>query len=191
MTVKREDIKYVIRTIVLWTAINLILNLIGLGTVELLSEYSDNVDLNLLWHLKFIAFQTLIFSATLTTVYVLTRKKKISLYSFTVLQLILFHLIFFMNLVDYGDGKYYFSVTDLSWEYSYLFANGQNLLDIIGIFDPLTGTFEDGMFIPDNLFRFYSVWILLTILYFSFISWWTDKLLKRLESGTGHNTVFK
>src|SRR5690606_2144428 len=190
MTVVRENIKYVIRTIGIWTAINLFLNLIGLGTVRLLSEYSDYTNLNLLWHLKFIAFQALIFAGILTLVFLLTGKKRIALYSFTIFQSVIFHMIFFMDL-EFNEGKYYFSASDQSWEYSYLFANGQNLLDIISVFDPLTGTFDCGMFIPESLFRFYSVWILLTILYFYIVTRWTENLLKRLESkSTGHNTRF-
>ncbi len=188
MTTKQEHIKYLTWTILIWSTINLMFNLIGLGTKELLRENDSYFDLDILLILKHLGFQSLIFGLSLSISFLLTVKRQVSLYSFPVVQFLIFHFIFLIGL-ETEDNQYYFVSSWTSFELSYLLFNQQELIDIISVFNPMGGTFEDGVFIVGDLFRLYSVWILLTLIYFFTLTWLTGTIMNRIES-TGHNKKF-
>lgn len=169
-----------IKTILLWSILNLFLNLVGLVIILLLNEDGYNPFTNLLWYLKNIGFQTLIFSIVLFVTYFFIKNQKLHLYSFPLLQLLIFHLIFLIGF-EKDDNRFYFISSWDSWEMSYLFSNQQNLIEIISVFNAMEGSFDDTMFVPD-LDRFYFVWILLTSIYFFIVTWLTDKILIKLRS---------
>jgi hypothetical protein len=173
-----KDIKYVGGTIVIWGTVNLFLNLFGLWTVEQLADTAYPTDI--FWHLKYILFQLIVFSVLLTVCYLLTKRKRLSMYSFGLFQVFIFHFIFFTNLTR-ENGKLQFWAETSSWDYTYLEANGQDLVDIVNVLYPMQGLFDEGMFIPDSLFRFYSVWIFLTLVYFFIITWVTEKFQNKLN----------
>jgi hypothetical protein len=178
MTINKDDIKYIGWTTAIWVTVNLFLNLFGLWIAELLTDAAYHTDI--FWQLKYILFQSLVFSVLLTVCYLVTNKKKLSIYFFGLFQILIFHLIFFMNLSS-ESGRLQFWAKISSWDYTYLEANGQDLVYIVHAFYPLEGIFDDGMFIPDSLFRFYSNWIFLTLLYYFIITWLTEKFQNRLS----------
>ena len=59
----------------------------------------------------------------------------------------------------------------------YLSNMGQYLVDILNIFVPLEGIFNNNLFIPKNTGLFYIQWIFLVLIYFAFISYLTPKVL--------------
>ena len=75
-----------------------------------------------------------------------------------------------------------FSASWPSFDLTYLESNGQELVDIISVYDPMTGIFSDGIFSPENTLRFYTGWILLPLLYYLGISWLTYAFAERVMS---------
>ena len=53
----------------------------------------------------------------------------------------------------------------------YLSNTGQYLIDILYLYFPINGNFENGLFQPDNLGTFYIHWILLNIVYYLGLTW--------------------
>lgn len=163
-------------TILVWSTLNLILNLVGRG----ISDYLLNTlfEIDFYWHLKNIGFQVLIFSITTIISFILLGRRKLFLYTFSLLQFIIFHLIFLLGLERHENRPYFISTWD-SLGVKFLLSNQQNLIDIISVYFPMYGTFDHGMFIPE-LTTFYIIWVLLTSIYFFILTWLTDVILTRL-----------
>jgi len=175
---QRLSIRFICWIVLIWTSINILLNFAGLIIKNWLSdEYEFHFDL--FWHGKYLAYQTLTFSLVFMLVYFISRRRKLAIYSFVVLQLIAFHIIFFTNL-ETNENITRFTTSWPSFELTYLESNGQEIVDIISIYDPMTGTFDDGIFSPEKTFRFYLAWILLPLLYFLTLCWLTEDFGKRI-----------
>lgn len=175
---ERLNIRFIYSTILIWGSINLFLNLAGLIIKNWLSDDFE-FRFDPYWHGKYIAYQTLTFSFVFISVYFISKQRKIATYSFVVIQLIAFHIIFFNNLVTY-ENVTRFTTSWPSFELTYLESNGQEIVDIISVYDPMTGTFDDGIFSPEKTFRFYLTWILLPLLYFLAICRLTEYFGKRI-----------
>ncbi len=161
--------------ILFWALIDLALNLLGLGLSRLLTPEDQYFPADVPFHLSQAGIQVLAFSGSFVLCYFLTKRWRFSIYFFTVIQIIIFHVIFFKNLtIEAGELQF---VADFpSWELTYLQITAQDLVDVVSVFSPMTGIFDDGFFIPNSLFRFYSVEIFLTLLYYFLLSWVTIKI---------------
>jgi hypothetical protein len=180
---KKINIRFIGWTILTWMSINLVLNFTGLFVKDWLSdEYEFSFDLY--WHGKYIGYQTLTFALVFMVVYCVFRHRRIAIYSFVALQLIMFHIIFFSNLETY-ENRTRFSASWPSFDLTYLESNGQELVDIISIYDPMAGIFDCGIFSPKNTFRFYLVWIFLPLLYFLGICRLTEGIAEKKASKVG------
>ena len=60
----------------------------------------------------------------------------------------------------------------------YLSNSGQYLVDILYLYFPINGVFENGLFRPDNLGTFYIHWILLNIVYYIALTWMSLRVAK-------------
>jgi hypothetical protein len=60
----------------------------------------------------------------------------------------------------------------------YLSYSGQYLIDILYLYFPVNGNFDNGVFMPSNIGTFYIHWILLNILYYFAITWISIKVAK-------------
>lgn len=174
--------KSVVKIVLIWSILNLLLNLIGLVIIQLLREDGYQSLTDLLWYLKNIGFQILIFSLTLFVTYFFIKSLKLYLYFFPLLQLLIFHAIFFIGL-EQDETRFYFIASWDSIGMSCLFSNQQGLIDILSIFYPMEGTFDDAVLVPD-LPRFYVVWILLPSIYFFLLTWLTDMIFSFINQRT-------
>lgn len=157
------------------------LNIIGLITQQVVLEDVDYTGSVIVWHLKNLGLQILCFGLTFSAFYLSTRKRRLSLYSFFLIQVLIFHLIFFIDL-EFEEGQYHFIASWPSWELSYLELNTQMLVDIIGTLNPMSGIFSDGIFMPDNLSRFYLISISSTLIYYFLVTWLTEKAMIRVAN---------
>ena len=177
MKVSKPEIKYLSQTILTWTFLNLSLNMIGLFITKRLNEaeYSkiDSIKNEFIIPL---VIQSLIFGICLTAACMLLTNKRFKEYLFVAFQFVVFHIIFFLNLkIHHGM---HFESTFSNIGMRYLSNSGQYLVDILYLYFPINGIFENGLFRPDNLGTFYIHWILLNILYYIGLTWMSLKVAK-------------
>ena len=177
MKVSKPEIKYLSQTILTWTFLNLSLNMIGLFITKRLNEaefsYIDSIKNEFVIPL---VIQSLIFGICLTAACMLLANKRFKEYLFVVFQFVVFHIIFFLNLkIHHGM---HFESTFSNIGMRYLSNSGQYLVDILYLYFPINGMFENGLFRPDNLGTFYIHWILLNILYYIGLTWISLRVAK-------------
>jgi hypothetical protein len=80
--------------------------------------------------------------------------------------------LIFLSELNSDENGYHFISTNGQLVSLVLMAHQQELIDVLSIFYPTYGVFEDGMFIP-KLDVFYIVWIALTLFYFLCVTWLT------------------
>ena len=182
MTPNRSTRKYFGLFIITWAIINLLLNIIGLATASVASEFREAIDFlgldSFLWIIKVVCVQTIAFTVVLTVASTSLKQKRLALFSFSILQFVILHAILFWNLFHEDD--YYFLLSKSSWTFWYLESSQQALIDLISIIGPLEGDFGESMFMPASIFRFYLGWILFTGVYYVMLTWLTEKALNRI-----------
>jgi len=177
MKVSRPEIKHVGQLIFTWTFLNLSLNMIGLFITKRLNEaefsYIDSIRNEFVMPL---IIQTLLFGICLTAGYLFLKRRKYVEYLFAAFQFAVYHIIFFLNLkIHHGM---HFETTFHNIGLRYLSNTGQYLVDILYLYFPVNGMFENGLFKPDNLGTFYIHWILLNIVYYFGLTWISIQVAK-------------
>lgn len=170
MKISKTDIGFLLKNILIWTLLNFAFNLLGLWISKLIYAAGFNsLESVSNEFVKPILLQSLLFAVCFATAYILLKNKKLSYYIFTLIQFVLFHLIFFFN-IKLNNGLH-FETTIGNWGLKYLSYQGQYLVDILYLYFPIDGNFENGMFIPLNTGLFYIHWVLLVLLYFAVLTW--------------------
>lgn len=179
MKVSKPDIKYVSQLIITWTFLNLSFNMIGLFITKLLNKaefsYIDNIKVEFVIPL---VIQSLLFGVCLTAAFMWIKNRKYVDYAFVAFQFIMFHFIFFLNLKIHHGLHFESTYTNIGLRY--LSNCGQYLVDILYLYFPINGIFENGLFKPDHLGNFYIHWILLNIVYYFALTWMSIKVTKYL-----------
>lgn len=168
--ISTSEIKSLVRTIASWTFLNLAFNMIGLFITKLLSDaeftYFESITNEFV---KPLIIQSVLFSICLSVAFVFLKNKKYIPYIFVAFQFVVFHVIFFLNLkINHG---LHFESTFSNPGLSYLSYSGQYLIDILYLYFPIGGIFENGLFKPDNLGTFYIHWIFMNIVYYFGLTW--------------------
>lgn len=170
MKLNKSEITYLVQIIGIWAFINLIFNMFGLWFTKLLNpeefSYLDSVGREFV---KPLVIQLLIFAICSTATYVFLKKKKLAFYSFVAVQFVVFHVIFLLNF-KFNNGMH-FASTFANPGIQYLSYCGQYLVDVLYLYFPINGNFDNGMFAPTNIGTFYIHWIILNIVYYLFLTW--------------------
>jgi len=177
MKILRSEIKYLARLILTWTFLNLSLNMIGLLITKMLNEaefsYINSISNEFV---KPLIIQSLLFSICMSVAFAFMKNKKYVPYIFVVFQFVVFHIIFLLNLkIHHG---LHFESTFSNLGLNYLSYSGQYLIDILYLYFPINGNFDNGLFRPDNLGTFYIHWILLNLVYYIALTWISIKVEK-------------
>ncbi len=176
MKITKIDINYLIKNIITWTFLNFTLNLIGLWLSKLIDKEGFNYIANIAYEfVEPLLIQSLVFAIITTIAYVFLKEKRITIFVFTLFQVLVFHLIFFINLKSTKMIHFETLLNDPGLKY--LSNMGQYLVDILYIYVPLEGIFNNNVFIPKNTGLFYFQWIFLVLLYFALISYLTPKVI--------------
>lgn len=175
MKISKLDIKYLVQMIFTWTFLNLALNMIGLFITKLLnrSEYSYMNSIKNEFVIPLV-FQTVLFTICFAVAVLWIRNKKFVPYIFVAFQLVVFHIIFFLNMKI--NPVIHFETTYSNLGLRYLSNSGQYLIDILYLYFPIDGYFENGLFVPQNIGKFYVHWILLTLVYYFALTWISVKV---------------
>ena len=186
MKIAKSDIGFILKLILIWAFANLTLNMFGLWFTKLLNpvefSYLDSIKYEFV---KPLLIQLLLFSVSTTIAYLFLKNKKLALYGFVALQFIAFHVIFFLNVkIHHGM---HFATTFNNHGLQYLSFCGQYLVDILYLYFPINGNFENGLFVPDNIATFYIHWILLNIIYYAGLTWLSIRLLKYFSEDKKEN----
>jgi hypothetical protein len=123
-----------------------------------------------------LVIQSVFFGVCSAIAYLLMKNKKMALYSFVALQFIVFHVIFFLN-IKIHHGMHFVSTFN-NPGVVYLGYFGQYLVDILYLYFPVNGNFDNGQFVPVNIGTFYLHWILLNIVYYAGLTWIVLKSVK-------------
>lgn len=91
-------------------------------------------------------------------------KYSLLVFSFPIFHFLVNHLIFFVNLKEWG-GDIKFFITNTSWAYEWLYNSYFEFQLFTSHFFPLSGHFDHQFFIPDPTTRFYLLDILLPNIY--------------------------
>lgn len=176
MKISKAEAKYSGQIILIWTFINLIFNAFGLLITKLLDKagYSPMESI-INEFIKPLSIQTLLFGLCLTLGFIFLKNKKIAFYTFAIFQVVVFHLIFFLNLKIHP--AIHFESTFSNVGMVYLSYSGQYLIDILYLYFPINGNFENGAFMPGNIGTFYLHWILLNLVYYFVITWISIKIV--------------
>ncbi|HJV78563.1 MAG TPA: hypothetical protein VJ602_09280 [Paludibacter sp.] len=177
MKISKQETKYLGQLILTWTLINLAFNVFGLFITKLLNElefaHIENIANEFI---RPLAIQSFLFSICLSGGYLVLKNKRIAFYTFGGFQFLIFHIIFVLNLkIHHGI---HFESTFNNAGMVYLSYCGQYLVDILYIYFPVNGNFENGAFMPSNIGTFYIHWILLNIIYYFAITWISIKVTK-------------
>jgi hypothetical protein len=177
MKISKPELKNIGYSIITWTFLNLSLNLIGLFLTKLLSkgDFSHIESINIEFVLPLV-IQSLMFGLCLTAALIWIKNIKYKDYLFVAFQFVMFHCIFFLNL-NFQRGIH-FESTFNNIGLRYLSNFGQYLVDILYLYFPINGIFENGLFNPSNLGTFYIHWILLNLVYYFGLTWLTVKVVK-------------
>lgn len=179
MKISKSELSYLGQVILTWTFINITFNMFGLLITKLLNEaeytYLDSITNQFV---KPMAIQSFVFGICLTLAYLFLKNKKTAHYVFVFVQIIVFHLILVLNLkIHHG---LHFETTFSNIGLQYLSNSGQYLVDVLYLYFPIDGNFENGAFKPTQLGNFYLHWILLNILYYLALTWVAIKSVKLL-----------
>lgn len=177
MRIKKTDINCLIQNIAAWVFLNFTFNLLGLWFSKLL----DKAGFNYLQSIsnefvKPLIIQSGIFIVIYIIAYAFLKNRKITVYIFTLFQFLIFHVIFIINLNSSHMLHFETSLDD--WGLEYLSNMGQYFVDILYIYLPLEGIFQNGSFIPRNTGVFYLEWIFLVLIYFGAITWLSTKAVQ-------------
>ena len=161
---KKLEIRYVAQLTLIWTIINVMLNLLGLGLTKLFNPIPQ-ILIESAFHefIKPLFIQTLIFGVFTALSYSFLKNKKVALYGFLAFQLLVFHLIFVLSLKFSPIPFFVSSFSNPGLRY--LSYNGQYLVDVLYRFIPINGNYENGLFLPLNTGKFYFHWIFLNLVY--------------------------
>jgi hypothetical protein len=177
MKFSKLDFKPLIQVTLTWTFINFAANLLGLWITKLLNEaayeYPENVFNEFA---KPILIQSFLFGICFAIGLMFLKKKNLAHYTFVALQLVVFHLIFILNLKINHGLHFVSSFENIGLKYLSYF--GQYLIDTLYLYFPINGNFQHGVFAPDNLATFYIHWIFLNIAYYAAITWLSIKTAK-------------
>lgn len=170
MKITKTDISYLVQNIFVWLFINFSFNLLGLWISKLLDKAGFNYLQSITNEfVKPLLIQSAVFIIIFILAYVFLKNRKITLYIFTLFQVLAFHIIFVINLST--NHMIHFETTLDDWGLEYLSNMGQYFVDILYIYLPLEGIFKNGLFIPRNTGVFYLEWIFLVLVYFGAITW--------------------
>jgi len=177
MRISKPDIIYSGKIILCWTFINVAFNLIGLWISKLLNEadytYFESISNEFV---KPLVIQSVLFGACLAIAVAFLKNRKFYNYFFVAVQFVLFHIIFFLNLkIHHGI---HFETTFSNIGLRYLSYSGQYLIDILYLYFPINGNFDNGAFMPSNIGTFYVHWILLNLIYYIGLTWISIKIAK-------------
>ena len=177
MKIEKTDINYLVKNIFTWTFLNFSLNLVGLWMSKLLDKagfnYLESISNEFI---KPILIQSAIFAVVTLVAYIFLRNKKLTLYIFTLVQLLAFHTIFFLNLSSEHMLHFETRIDDNGLKY--LSNMGQYFIDVLYLYVPMEGIFKGNVFIPRNTGLFYFQWIFLVLLYFAGVTWLTAKTVR-------------
>lgn len=170
LNISKIEIRYLVKTVLSFTFINYAANMIGLWIAKMLNEAVYEYPENVLNEFALpILVQSLMFGICFTLTFYLLKKKNLAQYAFAAFQFVVFHFIFFLNMrISHG---LHFVSSFSNFGLKYLTYCGQYLTDILYLYFPVTGNFENGVFAPDKIGTFYIHWILLNILYYAAIGW--------------------
>ena len=175
--ITKKEILYLIKLILAWAFLNVTLNMFGLWFTKLLNpaefSYFESIKNEFL---KPLGFQSLLFIICVSLAYLILKNKKIALYTFTAVQFIAFHVVFFLNIKIHHGMHFISTYSNLGMKY--LSYCGQYLVDVLYLYFPINGNFDNGMFMPDNIGTFYLHWILLNILYYAGLTWLSIQTVK-------------
>lgn len=177
MKILNLEIKFLIKTILIWTILNFTANLLGSWVTKLLNE-AEFVNTQNVFN-EFIApilIQSFLFGICISLTFIYVTKKNLAHYAFVAFQFVVFHLIFILNLKIHNGIHFVSTFSNIGVKY--LSYCGSYLVDILYLYFPINGNFENGMFMPDNLGAFYLQWILLTIAYYFGLTWVSIKIGK-------------
>lgn len=181
MTITKNDINYLIKNILTWTFLNFSFNLIGLWISKLIDKEGFNYIANISNEfVQPLLIQAFLFAIIFSIAYVFLNNRKLTIYVFVLIQVIVFHLIFVLNLKTTNMIHFETLLDDSGLKY--LSNMGQYLVDILYIYVPLEGIFKNNVFIPKNTGLFYLQWIFLVLLYFAFVSYLTPKVINFITS---------
>lgn len=170
MKLSKTEAKKLVEIILIWIFLNITFNMFGLWFSKLLKAteftYLENIVSEFV---KPIFIQSLIFGVCLSIAFRFLKNKKFSFYLFAIVQFVIFHIIFFLNLKIH-HGLHFVSTFD-NLGLQYLGLNGQYLVDVLYLYFPINGFFENNMFKPDNLLQFYSYWVLFILVYYIALTW--------------------
>lgn len=190
MRILKHEIKHLIQIVLTWMFINFAANLIGLWIAKSLNEavyeYPESI------FFEFVApilVQSILFGICTALAFIYLKKNNLSYYAFTAFQFVIFHIMFLLNLrINHG---LHFVSTFKNIGVEYLTYFGQYLVDVLYLYFPINGNFQNGAFAPDNLGTIYIHWILLVIVYYLAISWLSIKMVKYFFGNTVINEVAK
>jgi len=177
MKISKSKIKYISQIILSWTFINLAFNLIGLWISKLLNEadytYIESIGNEFV---KPLVIQSVLFGICLSVAVIYLKNKKLYNYFYVFVQFVIFHGIFFLNLkIHHGI---HFETTFNNLGLRYLSYSGQYLIDVLYLYFPINGNFDNGAFMPGNIGTFYLHWILLNLVYYFVITWISIQVAK-------------
>ena len=177
MKISKSEIKYISQIILSWTFINLSFNLIGLWISKLLNEadytYIESIGNEFV---KPLVIQSVLFGICLSVAVIYLKNKKLYNYFYVFVQFVIFHSIFFLNLkIHHGI---HFETTFNNLGLRYLSYSGQYLIDVLYLYFPINGNFDNGAFMPGNIGTFYLHWILLNLVYYFVITWISIQVAK-------------
>ncbi len=173
----KQTVKYVIKFISIWVFLNFILNETALFMASLLNHNFYSIITDSLRDLEYLAIQALLFGLIFTIASKHFTNKIVSSYLFVIFQSLIFHVVFLLN-IETHDNTVIFSTTWDNIGLKYLDYNGTETTYLIGHFLPLYGNFEDGIFIPENIYIFYFLWIFTPLVYFALLTWLTMKVIR-------------
>jgi len=177
--VSKSEILKMVQLVVTWIIIDIAANLIGLWITKLLNETEYSYPENIFNEFaKPILIQSLLFSICFSIGFVFFKKKKFVPYIFTAFQFLVFHIIFIANTAIHQGIHFISNFDDIG--ILYLSYSGQYLIDILYLYFPINGNFENNMFLPSNVGTFYMHWFLLNLVYYFVITWLSVKSVKFL-----------
>ena len=170
LTISKAEIRFLIKTTLTFTFINYAANLIGLWITKMLNEAVYEYPESVLNEFALpILVQSFLFGICFAVAFYFLKKKNLAQFAFAAFQFVIFHFIFFLNL-KISHGLHFVSSFG-NFGLKYLTYCGQYLTDILYLYFPVTGNYENGVFAPDKIGTFYIHWILLNILYYAAIGW--------------------
>ena len=181
MKISKTEIRYIGLLILVFTCINILTNVLGLWIPKLFKA-TDLSHIHSIFKefVRPIAIQTVLFGVCTALAYGFLKNKKLARYAFALVQVLVFHIVFFLNIkIQHG---LHLIATVNNWGIKYLAFCGQYLTNILYIRYPINGNFENGMFMPMNIGRFYMHWIFVVIVYYFVVSWLSIKIVDLIQS---------